>query len=133
MMQAEFHCAVRFKTARCTIKVSARDGTQLRVHEWAPPEPQKGKPVVLFIHGIGMHGKPYGSIAAGFTSKGLTFVVPDLRGHGLSKGTRGELAEPYVLRADLGAVIGLVHKHHPGAPVVLAGESMGGLLAADYA
>jgi alpha-beta hydrolase superfamily lysophospholipase len=53
-----------------------------------------------------MHGKPYASIAAGFTLKGLTFIVPDLGGHGRSQGTRGELAEPHVLRADLGAVIG---------------------------
>jgi alpha-beta hydrolase superfamily lysophospholipase len=89
--------------------------------------------VVLFIHGIGMHGKPYASIAAGFTSRDLTLVVPDLRGHGCSEGTRGELAKPNVLRADVGEVIGLINKRWPKAPVVLAGESMGGLIAADYA
>jgi lysophospholipase len=80
-----------------------------------------------------MHGEPYGSIAAGFTSRGLVLVVPDLRGHGRSEGKRGELAEPHILRADLGAVIDVVRQRYPGAPVVLAGESMGGLLAADYA
>jgi alpha-beta hydrolase superfamily lysophospholipase len=115
------------------LKVWARDGTKLVVHEWAPPVYPAGNPVVLFIHGIGMHGKPYASIAAGFTSRKLVLVMPDLRGHGQSNGKRGELAEPHVLRADLGAVIGLIHQRHPKAPVVLAGESMGGLIAADYA
>jgi lysophospholipase len=115
------------------LSVSARDGTKLVVHEWAPPNGPAGKPVVLFLHGIGMHGEPYASIAAGFTSQSLTFIVPDLRGHGRSEGKRGELAKPHVLRADLGAVIALVSKRHPGAALVLAGESMGGLLAADYA
>jgi alpha-beta hydrolase superfamily lysophospholipase len=38
-----------------------------------------------------------------------------------------------VLRADVGEVIGLINKHHPKSPLVLAGESMGGLLATDYA
>jgi alpha-beta hydrolase superfamily lysophospholipase len=115
------------------LAVSARDGARLIVHEWAPVKAAGEKPVVLFLHGIGMHGEPYGSVAPGFTSRGLVFVVPDLRGHGRSQGKRGELAEPHVLRADLGAVIDLIHQRYPGAPVVLAGESMGGLLAADYA
>jgi alpha-beta hydrolase superfamily lysophospholipase len=115
------------------LEVSARDDTKLVVHEWAPANVVPGKPVILFIHGMGMHGKPYKSIQAGFTSRGLVFVVPDLRGHGSSGGTREELAEPHVLRADIGAVIALVNNRYPEAPVVLVGESMGGLIAADYA
>jgi lysophospholipase len=114
------------------LEVSGRDGTTLVVHEWAPAKAAAGKPVVLFLHGIGMHGEPYAAVQGGFTSRELTFVVPDIRGHGRSGGKRGELAEPHVLRADLGAVIGLVGKRHPDAPVVLVGDSMGGLLAADY-
>lgn len=115
------------------LKVPARDGTDLIVHEWAPPRPGAGKPVVLFLHGIAMHGEPYGAIAAGFTSRGVPFVVPDLRGHGRSQGPRGELPPAHVLRADVGAVITLINKRFPNAPMVLVGESMGGLLAADYA
>jgi alpha-beta hydrolase superfamily lysophospholipase len=114
-------------------RVPARDGTKLVVHEWQPAQVTNDKPVVLFIHGIGMHGEPYAAIAAGLTSRGLPFVVPDLRGHGRSEGKRGELASAHVIRADLGAVIGFINKRHPGATVVLVGESMGGLLAADYA
>jgi acylglycerol lipase len=113
--------------------VLARDDAKLVVHEWVAPKPAVHKTVILFIHGIGMHGAPYASIAAGFTSHGLTFVVPDLRGHGRSEGKREELAAPHVLRADLAAVMTLMNERHPGASIVLAGESMGGLLAADYA
>jgi alpha-beta hydrolase superfamily lysophospholipase len=114
-------------------QVTARDDLKLQVHEWAPPKPAADNPVVVFIHGIGMHGEPYGSIASGFTSRGLVLVAPDLRGHGRSEGKREALSAPQVLRADLGAVIGEVNRRYPGAPVVLAGESMGGLLATDYA
>jgi len=38
-----------------------------------------------------------------------------------------------VLRSDIGAVIGFIDKKYPGAGLVLAGESMGGLIAVDYA
>jgi alpha-beta hydrolase superfamily lysophospholipase len=113
--------------------VRARDDTKLIVHEWAPPKVRDDKPVILFLHGIGMHGQPYASIAFGFTSQGIVFAVPDLRGHGLSEGPPGQLATPQVLRADLGAMIAFLNKRHPKAQIVLAGESMGGLIAADYA
>jgi alpha-beta hydrolase superfamily lysophospholipase len=113
--------------------VTPRDGLTLAVHEWAPSVRVAGRPVLLLLHGIGMHGEPFGAIAAGFTRQGIPLIAPDLRGHGCSEGVRGVLAEPHVLRADVGAVIGQVAKRYPGAPVVLAGDSMGGLLAADYA
>jgi alpha-beta hydrolase superfamily lysophospholipase len=113
------------------LEILARDGTHLVVQEWMPAA--AAKRVVVLLHGIGMHGAPYAAIAPGFTARNITLVVPDLRGHGRSGGERGVLAEPHVLRADLGAVFGWVEKRHPNTPVILAGESMGGLLAADYA
>lgn len=115
------------------VPVTSRDGTRLVVHEWSPPQPAAGRSVVLLIHGIGFHGAPYAAIAAGFTSRGLILAAPDLRGHGQSGGTRGELAEAHVLRADIGAVIDHLTQRYPGRPLILAGESMGGLIAADYA
>jgi alpha-beta hydrolase superfamily lysophospholipase len=103
------------------------------MHVWAPPDAKPDKPVVLFIHGIGFHGEPFGSVAAGFTCQGITLAVPDMRGHGRSEGEKGELAAPHVLRADIGAEFEFLHQRHPKAPLFLAGESMGGLIAADYA
>jgi alpha-beta hydrolase superfamily lysophospholipase len=120
------------------VEVLVRDKTKLKVHVWAPKNLAKPKPkhVVLFIHGIALHGEPYGAIAAGFTAKNMVFVCPDLRGHGRSKGKPEQLAKlapAHVLRSDIGAVIGFIDEKYPGAGVVLAGESMGGLIAADYA
>jgi alpha-beta hydrolase superfamily lysophospholipase len=115
------------------LEVAARDGIKLTVHEWAPARRAVGAPVVLFLHGIGMHGEPEGAVAAGFTRHGLVFAAPDLRGHGRSEGARGVLPEAHVLRADLGAILGLMGKRYPGAPITLVGDSMGGLLAVDYA
>lgn len=114
-------------------EVIAADGTKLVLHEWAPPNVPASRPVVLFIHGIGMHGEPYGAVGAGFTAREITFDALDLRGHGRSGGIHGELARPEVLRSDIAAAIDHVRKRRPQATIFLAGESMGGLLAADYA
>jgi alpha-beta hydrolase superfamily lysophospholipase len=113
-------------------EVEARDHAKLVFHEWAPPDSHPGEPVMLFIHGMGMHGRPYGVLAPALTSRGMTIVAMDLRGHGLSDGKRGDLAKPQVLRGDIGAVIDRLKSLHAGAPIVLAGESMGALIAADY-
>jgi alpha-beta hydrolase superfamily lysophospholipase len=115
------------------LQVTSRDGTRLAVHEWSPPPPVADRPVVLLIHGIGFHGAPYAAIAAGFTWRGLILAAPDLRGHGRSGGTCGELVEAHVLRADIEAVIDQISRRYPGRPLILAGESMGSLIAGDYA
>jgi alpha-beta hydrolase superfamily lysophospholipase len=114
-------------------RATCRDGTKLFVHEWAPPAAPARAPVVVFIHGIGLHGAPYAAVAPGFTLRGVAFVAPDLRGHGRSEGERGALAPPQLMREDISTVLNVTRRRHPGAPVFLVGESMGGLLAADYA
>src|SRR5205085_860091 len=101
------------KAAYKLLELAGRARVNLAVHLWSPPKVAAGVPVILFVHGIGMHGDPHGAIQAGFTARGLPFVAPDLRGHGRSGGVRGELAEPHVLRADLGAVIGLCNQQYP--------------------
>ncbi|MEE8141461.1 MAG: alpha/beta hydrolase, partial [Planctomycetota bacterium] len=58
---------------------------------------------------------------------------PDLRGHGRSQGERGLLFTEKILCQDLNALTASLATRHPGLPVLLAGESMGELLAAEYA
>src|SRR5579885_2484486 len=47
------------------LEAAGRDGTTLIVHEWAPARAAAGKPVIVFLHGIGMHGEPYASVEGG--------------------------------------------------------------------
>jgi alpha-beta hydrolase superfamily lysophospholipase len=114
-------------------RVTARDGILLHFHEWSPPGDSPAKVIVVFLPGIGMHGAPYRAVAAGFTTRGVTLIVPDLRGHGRSGGERGTLADAATLRSDLDCILDMLNDRHRGVPIVLAGESMGGLLAANYA
>lgn len=111
--------------------VDASDGARLVLHSWSPPAETKA--ALLFLGGIGMHGAPYRAVAAGFTSRGIAFAVPDLRGHGDSDGRRGVLPRARVLRRDLDAHYDVLRRRHPDVPVFMGGESMGGLLASEYA
>ncbi len=113
--------------------VAAKDQINLAVHVWLPPERRTRQPLALLMHGIGLHGRPYASIAAGFCRHGIALAVPDLRGHGSSGGNKGELADIGVLRGDLERILDHLQEQLPDSPVVLLGESMGGLLAAECA
>jgi acylglycerol lipase len=111
----------------------AKPGDVLMVHTWEPAQRDPSMPVVVLLHGIGMHGAPYGAVAPYFTDRGYVLIVPDLRGHGQSSGQRGNLPELDVLRCDLVRVLDHVAARYPGAGIILMGESMGGLLAATLA
>jgi len=88
-----------------------------------------GDPVVLLLHGMAAGGNCFG---AGFDELGRrgTLVVPDLLGFGASMDTSG----PFTAAGHLDALdrlldaLGLL-----GRPVVVAGHSMGGVLALRWA
>ena len=107
------------------------DGAQLYLHLWRPPADIVG--VVVFMHGIGLHGAPYEAIACGFTSRGLVLACPDLRGHGSSSGRRSVFPRRRQLLEDGDAVLAHLAEEYPEVPLFMAGESMGGLIAAEYA
>jgi lysophospholipase len=89
--------------------------------------------VMVFLHGIGSYGALYYHMAEGLCGAVDHVYFPDLRGHGRSGGKRGDLGRPRQVLDDIDVILAGVRAEHPGAAVVLAGESMGGLLALAYA
>lgn len=106
-------------------------GTDGEIHYrwWSAPEPSW---VVLLAHGIGDHTGNWGRYAARLVAAGGAVVACDHRGHGLSDGRRAVIEDFDVVAQEyLGA---LEFAPLPAnAPVVLAGHSMGGLIAARAA
>jgi alpha-beta hydrolase superfamily lysophospholipase len=89
--------------------------------------------VLVFLHGIGSHGGLYYHMAEPLRGAVDSVYFPDLRGHGLSHGSRGLLVGRRSMLRDIGAIVQEVRAEHPAADVVLGGESMGGLLALGFA
>ncbi len=86
--------------------------------------------MVLIVHGLGEHSGRYEHVGEHFAAAGLATRSFDLRGFGRSGGRRAyaDSFEQYL--GDLADQ--LAWAREPGAPVVLLGHSLGGLIAARY-
>jgi acylglycerol lipase len=110
----------------------AADGTSLPVTVWPAADGQP-KAVILGLHGFGDYRMAWDEPAQVWAKDGITTYAYDQRGFGGSP-TRGRWAGTEALVGDAKAMLQLVHARHPGVPIYLAGESMGGavvLVAAD--
>jgi len=101
------------------------DGRRLCLHEWPRPDAQAG---VLIVHGLGEHAGRYAELARWFNARGYAVRAYDQRGHGRSPGRRGALSCPLELLHDLADVFADTTAAL-GAPPLLLGHSMGGLVA----
>lgn len=99
---------------------------------WTLPGPACGI-VLVFLHGIGSYGEPYGHMVEGLRGSVDAVYMPDMRGHGRSGGARGDLTSRRAVIQDIGAVVAAARRDNPGARVVLGGESMGALFALGFA
>jgi myxalamid-type polyketide synthase MxaB len=102
------------------------NGQELCLCEWGPAN---GKPV-LCLHGTRDHGANWDPIAQAVAAEGYRVIAPDLRGHGRS--SHGPAGAPYHLR-DFVSDLGRIAEQLDQPPAVLAGHSLGAIVAALYA
>lgn len=88
---------------------------------------------MVFLHGIASHGTFYCDALGDLDDAVDALYLPDMRGHGRSAGARGEIVGHAELMEDVGRMVAFARRRHPGDSLVLAGESMGALLALAYA
>jgi pimeloyl-ACP methyl ester carboxylesterase len=114
-------------TTRCFI---ARDGKELHAEFIAAPD----KAAVLFLHGImSSAAELHGASQALHAATGAEIVSLDLRGHGASAGTFGDIDYIGQYEEDVADVVAQMHKSNPKQRLILAGHSMGGGVAMRYA
>lgn len=115
--------------------VDADDGAPLYYREWLPANADVSS-IVLFVHGIGLHGDapPYGAkiINDSLLGRGTAFFAADLRGHGKSGGSVEEISGD-MLAGDLKRQIEHLREKHGSVPVYLYGHNFGGILSLAYA
>lgn len=110
--------------------LTTRDGMSIFVHAWVADQPQR---ILVCIQGLGGHGGYYEEPARQLTSGGTIVIAPDLRGHGHSKGQRGDIdrLDSYLL--DVDSTVKWAQAYSPDIPIFILGESMGASLAIHYA
>jgi alpha-beta hydrolase superfamily lysophospholipase len=111
-------------------------GDKLRLHwrRW-PAAGRTSLARLVLLHGAGDHGDalPYRNAALYLANRGVDVYGFDMRGHGRSEGERMYVSRWDVLRDDLHAFMTSIVLNAPKPPLFLAGHSLGGLLALDYA
>jgi len=103
----------------------------LFVRVWRAPQPRAA---VLLVHGFGEHSGRYEAVASTWGEQGIAVVCPDLPGHGLSCGARGDLEDVGGWLDDLEFVAGrTIPSVVPTGRYVVFGHSAGGLFAIHLA
>jgi acylglycerol lipase len=99
------------------------DGVQLPLRVWLP----KGEvtAVVLALHGFNDYSNAFEGPAQALAWRGIATYAYDQRGFGEAP-LRGRWPGRWQLAADLATASQLVRARHPGVPLYLLGESMGG-------
>jgi alpha-beta hydrolase superfamily lysophospholipase len=99
------------------------DGAYLPFRAWLPAGPPEV--VILALHGFNDSRDAWEIPAAGLTGAGFALYGPDQRGFGATF-DRGQWAGTTTMIADAAQMALLLTRRHPGVPLVLLGESMGG-------
>jgi acylglycerol lipase len=104
----------------------ADDGARLPLRKWLPGDGVKA--VILALHGFGDYSNAFAMPAQIWASRGIATYAFDQRGFGGAPG-RGLWAGEGRLAADAVSASRLLRLIHPGRPLYLLGESMGGAVA----
>ncbi len=105
----------------------APDGAVLPVRHWLPPG-TRPKAVIVAVHGFNDYSLAFEPLGSYLKTQGIGCYAYDQRGFGLAPG-RGLWAGVEAYTGDLKTFVGQVRVRHPGVPVYLLGESMGGAVA----
>jgi len=112
--------------------LQASDGVRLSYRRYTPAAPRAA---VLFYHGGGAHsGAGYQYIGNSLqTQFDIVVYTPDIRGHGVSEGPRGDAPNPKQVWEDVTSCIKQIRVDYPHLPLFLGGHSSGAGLALNYA
>ncbi|MBP6746676.1 alpha/beta fold hydrolase [bacterium] len=97
---------------------------------WLPPADVKPRVALLCIHGFSLHKGCYAAFGKEMAKNGIATYATDLRGFGELKDYNNREGMDFDGDlVDIKATLQQIHKNHPGMPVILLGESLGGAIA----
>ncbi len=99
------------------------DGAELQLHQWMPDIDPTA--VVIALHGFNDYGQFFNDAGEFLAEKGIVSYAYDQRGFGGSD-RPGLWAGVDAYLNDLRTFVRLTQEKHPGLPVYVLGESMGG-------
>jgi len=107
------------------------DGVDLPLRVWEPWD-RPAEAVILALHGFNDYSRGLAAAGKGMARRGFIFYAYDPRGFGLTP-QRGIWAGEQPMMDDLRVAARLIKAKHPGLPLFLLGESMGGAVIMNAA
>lgn len=112
---------------------TALDGDNIALQDWPLPDGLAPRGTVLLVHCLGEHAGRHDMLAKRLNNWGFAVRGYDQYGHGESGGVRGMIPTPDRLLDDLGDIVDSTRlRMAAGAPLILLGHSLGGLVAARF-
>jgi alpha-beta hydrolase superfamily lysophospholipase/thiol-disulfide isomerase/thioredoxin len=110
-------------------KVSVRTGGDIPCKSWIEPD-RPPFAAFLCLHGFGMNMNSYEQFGQAMSELGIPTYAIDVRGFGCWQAAKGynQLNFDDAI-SDVQETLKAIRRAHPGLPLVLIGESMGGALA----
>jgi alpha-beta hydrolase superfamily lysophospholipase len=108
-------------------QIVASDGAHLPLHVW-PAKDGKPRAVILGLHGFGDYSNAFEEPGKRWAEAGITTYAYDQRGFGDAP-NRGRWPATEAMVDDARTALKLIAARHPGVPLYLMGESMGGAVA----
>jgi acylglycerol lipase len=102
------------------------DGAALPVRRWLPDGMPRA--VIVALHGFNDYARAFEKPGVYWATRGIATYAFDQRGFGKAP-NRGLWAGHDTMVADAAAAVSVIRAHHPGQPLFVAGESMGGAIA----
>jgi alpha-beta hydrolase superfamily lysophospholipase len=91
------------------------------------------KAVIILVHGMGGHSGRFFEMGPYLARAGLQIYAIEQKGHGESPSIKGHILNFKLYTEDLKGMVLHARKQHPGKKIFVFGESMGGLIAIDFA
>lgn len=105
----------------------ADDGALLPVRSWLP-EHGPVRAVIVALHGFNDYSNFFATSGRYLSRHGIASYAYDQRGFGRAPG-HGLWAGTAAYTGDLAGFVQALHSRHPGAPLYILGDSMGGAVA----
>ncbi|MSO64378.1 MAG: alpha/beta fold hydrolase [Alphaproteobacteria bacterium] len=110
----------------------ASDGVRLPLRAWpatdASGDPTTPRAILIGLHGFNDYSNTFSYPGPWWARRGLTTYAYDQRGFGQAR-EPGRWAPVGRLTADLVDAVVAVRERHPGVPIYVVGDSMGGAVA----
>jgi len=111
-----------------TLSFTLQDGFTLPARAWLPPPGVPWRGIILGLHGFTDSRDAWELPAPVFAAAGYALYAPDQRGFGATA-DRGDWAGTDRMVNDAAELVIQLRARHPGLPVTVMGESMGGAVA----